>query len=188
MKTKKTTKKPAKKAAVKKQPTSKKAVPKSKKEKVTAKVLRFEPDDYAVLKDQVNGLKELVKSQKETISRLRKRNKALNEKAAKKGGIFPTTSVAAPTTTVTSMNHNAGTDSEFLTKIAMPSPIPVTKAVPFPESPFSKQIAPPLPAKTSLDNDLSTFRVPCIQDADKDSGASLLLGSNPLSNACAVKY
>lgn len=174
MKTKKIVKKSAKKAQAKKQV---KRPPKAKAESVETKELKI----------QIDILKEHIKSQKETINRLRKRNKTLSEKVAKKDSSFPIT-------TVTSPNTNVGTDREFLTKIAAPTPAPVTKAVDFPESPFSAPIVPPAPTKTVHYTetvhytDLSTFRAPCIQDAEKDPGASLMLSANPLANACAVRY
>ena len=169
MKTKKIVKKFAKKTQVKKQT---KRPPKAKVESTETKELKI----------QIDVLKEHIKSQKETINRLRKRNKTLSEKVAKKDSSFPITTMSSP-------NTNVGTDREFLTKIAAPTPAPVTKAVDFPESPFS---APTMTSsastRTVLDTDLSTFRAPCIQDAEKDPGASLMINTNPLANACAVRY
>ena len=80
MKKNKPTKKVAKKATVKKQP-AKKVAPK-KKEAMKVKVLTFEPDEVLQLKEHIEALKDVIKSQKETTTKLRKRNKALSDQVA----------------------------------------------------------------------------------------------------------
>ena len=78
MKKNKPSKKVAKKATVKKQP-AKKVAPNKEPAKVKVKVLTFEPDEVLQLKEHIDALKDVIKSQKEVAIKLRKRIKTLGE-------------------------------------------------------------------------------------------------------------
>jgi len=174
MKKQKSTKKVAKKATVKKQP-AKKVAPKVKKGKVAVKVLQFEPDDYAVLRDQVEDLKSIVKAKKETELKLRKKNKALSEQVANL------------------KQKLASKENGFLDSVTTGVGNPVLPIkVSGPVSPFNDDISKRIPSIPSHNSSSAPNIEPSIQVSWKkeDPFHPVVVNSNKglLGNCCAVRY
>ena len=175
MKSKPKKKKVAKKAAVKK------VAP--KKEAVKVKVLTFEPDEVLTLKEHISALKDVIKAQKDSANKLRKKNKALQD-------------------TITELKKEISTkrdENAFLHSVttSVGNPEVTKNVVPYsPCSPFVPAPEPPakhapLPAVDFPKDDIlhTSSKAP---NVDKGYAFAPVVpsvsGSQFLGNVCAVRY
>ena len=174
MKSKKT-KTAAKKSTAKKQP-AKKVAP---KKNVKVKVLTFEPDEVLQLKEHITALKDVIKMQKESANKLRKKNKTLQD-------------------TITDLKkklNEKNDENDFLSHVTTSQPAPGVHYDTTPRSPFASPVeAPHLPAVPfPNDRGTSSSKSPenppnVIATWGNHPVVPAQSGSSFLKGCCAIKY
>ena len=160
----KPTKKVAKKATVKKQP-AKKVAP-SKKQAVKVKVLTFEPDEVLQLKEHIADLKEVA-------TKLRKRNKSLQETIVE---------LKAKLASKKENDFLKGVDTGLGTAV-LPTRVVV------PSSPFNgNPAAPVVPSSTKVEETTPAVTVSWQKSDPFNPPATPVASKGLLGNVCAVKY
>ena len=164
MKTK-PTKKVAKKATVKKQP-AKKVAP-AKKQAVKVKVLTFEPDEVLQLKEHIADLKEVA-------TKLRKRNKSLQETIVE---------LKAKLASKKENDFLKGVDTGLGTAV-LPTRVVI------PSSPFNgnPEVAPVVPSSSRAEETTPAVSVSWQKADPFNLPAPPVAPKGLLGNVCAVKY